>query len=370
MASVVAANSLGNLSDITKDLPSLQFENALSEDEKGPYLALRKRSHAITVSACAQAAYFVAVLNEARQKILHLKTPQQSKSSKFLQKAPPRDPVKIGIIGCGRIGNHLANCLLTYADVLPQELVISTRRPETLAQLKKKGIECFYDNVKVASSVHLLFLCVLPSQMATVADDICTVIPPHCTIYTFLSSVPIPRLRRMLDAQAIIRPEFTWERSGEGGEGMVWDCTKDVCITLENQEQVEMTCPLAEQRRSIVQTKEKWAEMVLYSFVNMCTREGLEKQQTIAVTNEVILGQSSSQEYPTEFRAMDFTRRPTLFPVFDMSAVAANQTPLTQTITENQQLRALFVKKYKNVFDKFYYWKGIKQIKPKTQEIT
>ena len=66
MASVVTANSLGNLNDITKDLPSLLFENALSEDEKGPYLILRKRSHAITVSACAQATYFVAVLNEAR----------------------------------------------------------------------------------------------------------------------------------------------------------------------------------------------------------------------------------------------------------------------------------------------------------------
>lgn len=115
------------------------------------------------------------------------------------------------------------------------------------AQLKKKGIECIYDNVKVASSVHLLFLCVLPSQMATVADDIRTIIPPHCTVYTFLSSVPIPRLRRMLNAQAIIRPEFTWERfGGGGGEEAMWDCSKDVCITLENQEQVEMTCPLAE----------------------------------------------------------------------------------------------------------------------------
>ena len=28
----------------------------------------------------------------------------------------------------------------------------------------------------------------------------------------------------------------------------MWDCSKDVCITLENQEQVEMTCPLAEKK--------------------------------------------------------------------------------------------------------------------------
>ena len=51
--------------DITTDLPSLQFESALSEEEN-ELLVLRDRSHALTVSACAQATYFVSVLNEAR----------------------------------------------------------------------------------------------------------------------------------------------------------------------------------------------------------------------------------------------------------------------------------------------------------------
>ena len=55
-----------------------------------------------------------------------------------------------------------------------------------------------------------------------------------------------------------------------------------------------------------------------------------------------------------------------IFPIFDLSAVAANdETPLTKTITQNEEIRKQFVKKYKSVFDKFYYWKGIKQVKPK-----
>lgn len=51
--------------DITENLQTLQFESALSEDEK-KILDLRIRSHALTVTACAQATYFASVLNEVR----------------------------------------------------------------------------------------------------------------------------------------------------------------------------------------------------------------------------------------------------------------------------------------------------------------
>ena len=45
-----------------------------------------------------------------------------------------RNPLLIGIIGCGRLGSHLANCLLTFGEVNPEEIKISTRRPETLSK--------------------------------------------------------------------------------------------------------------------------------------------------------------------------------------------------------------------------------------------
>lgn len=54
------------IGDITFNLQSLLFESALTEEEK-QLLHLRKRSHALTVCACAQATYFVSILNEARQ---------------------------------------------------------------------------------------------------------------------------------------------------------------------------------------------------------------------------------------------------------------------------------------------------------------
>lgn len=51
--------------DITLNLPSLQFESALDAEEK-QLQYLRKRAHALTVTSCAQATFLVSALNEAR----------------------------------------------------------------------------------------------------------------------------------------------------------------------------------------------------------------------------------------------------------------------------------------------------------------
>ena len=54
-----------HVGDITENLVTLQFENALTDEEK-ELLYLRKRAHALTVNSCAQAAFLVSILNEAR----------------------------------------------------------------------------------------------------------------------------------------------------------------------------------------------------------------------------------------------------------------------------------------------------------------
>ena len=56
---------LEEVGDISDRLPTLQFESALSEEEK-KLIILRKRSHALTVFSIAQATHFVLSLNEAR----------------------------------------------------------------------------------------------------------------------------------------------------------------------------------------------------------------------------------------------------------------------------------------------------------------
>jgi len=51
--------------DITRNLPSLQFDAALTEDEK-QLLPLRARAHALAVTQCALATATVDVLKKAK----------------------------------------------------------------------------------------------------------------------------------------------------------------------------------------------------------------------------------------------------------------------------------------------------------------
>ena len=60
---------------------------------------------------------------------------------------------------------------------------------------------------------------------------------------------------------------------------------------------------------SLISTKEKWSEMVLYAFVNACLRIGLNREQTIVLVNQVVLGQSAAREYEHMITAFDFTKR-------------------------------------------------------------
>lgn len=53
------------ITDITQNLTSLQFENALNGNPED-LVRLRKRAHAISVNICAQATYFTDILGDAR----------------------------------------------------------------------------------------------------------------------------------------------------------------------------------------------------------------------------------------------------------------------------------------------------------------
>ena len=61
-----------------------------------------------------------------------LHNPVNKNTVKFFGRQPLRDPLKIGLIGCGRLGKQIVSSLLTFSDVRPNELFISTRRPDAL----------------------------------------------------------------------------------------------------------------------------------------------------------------------------------------------------------------------------------------------
>lgn len=109
------------------------------------------------------------------------------------------------------------------------------------AELQDKGVACVSDNALVAKSVHLLILCVLPSQLPQVANEIRGHITIRCLVYSFVSSVSVLRLKQLLGYSNLIRPEFEWD---EQNLDKAWDYTMDVTGTFAVPDIIAKTCPL------------------------------------------------------------------------------------------------------------------------------
>lgn len=107
--------------------------------------------------------------------------------------------------------------------------------------LLNRGVDCFHDNAKLVTTSHIVFLCVLPSQVPAIADEIKADIPPTLFLYSLASSLPTRKLRQLFGTTNVIHPEYTWD---ESSQRVAWDYSINVNTALENKNIVAVTCPL------------------------------------------------------------------------------------------------------------------------------
>lgn len=77
---------------------------------------------------------------------------------------------KLGIIGCGTIGSLIVETLLSLGILKPKEIIISTRRPQTLQHFK--NIVVVTHNETVVKDADLVILCCLPNHIPYIVNDI------------------------------------------------------------------------------------------------------------------------------------------------------------------------------------------------------
>ncbi|XP_052769563.1 NADP-dependent oxidoreductase domain-containing protein 1-like [Mya arenaria] len=333
--------------DITSNLPTLQFESALSEEEKQLHY-LRKRGHCLTVTSCAQSTFLVSILNEARQLKKSLRSPNK-RSKRLLNDPSLRDPLKIGIIGCGRLGSQLAHCFITFGNIDPDDIKISTRRPETLEYLLNKGVDCFHDNAKLVSSTHIVFLCVLPSQVPAIADEVKPHISQTLFIYSFASSLPAKKLSQLFGTPNIIRPEYSWD---DENQNIPWDFTINVNSALEKKDIVAVTCPLRREH-CVMTTSHKTAELMIFVFVNMCTHLNCTKYDALELLHIVLFNNIPE----CQLEVNDFIRKSAdkdeIFPPFDLIKVLDSNTAVLKRLNQYEPLYEALVDKYNHVFEDY-----------------
>lgn len=104
-----------------------------------------------------------------------------------------------------------------------------------------KGVTVMYNNTKVASSVHVLFICVLPSQLPTVIEEIERHLSKQTLVYCLVNHTVAPKLKRTLKSVNIIIPNFIFNSSA----ALKWDSCMSVHQALEDEGVVCKCCPLS-----------------------------------------------------------------------------------------------------------------------------
>ena len=94
----------------------------------------------------------------------------------------------------------------------------------------------------------MVFLCVLPSQLPTVAEEIKDHLPPSCIVFCPASSTPLKKLKQMFQTTNILRPDFHWDVTNSRNS---YDYNMKVSTALENRDVVEKTNPFTNKMEGI-----------------------------------------------------------------------------------------------------------------------
>ncbi|XP_024124840.1 NADP-dependent oxidoreductase domain-containing protein 1 isoform X2 [Oryzias melastigma] len=189
--------------DITAGLSSFSFEAGLTDGEKN-FEYLRERSAELMFCGCIQAT-FVCELFRSLRCAVNGSTAGSSVSSKDLC---------VGILGFGRLGKQLLHSILENTSIKTSCIKISTRRPESAEECSRTGVDCFFDNRRLAAWADILFLCCLPSHFAKVCPDLRFHLSKCCLVYSFPSAVPVTKLAKLLEHDFILKPQYefaTWD---------------------------------------------------------------------------------------------------------------------------------------------------------------
>ena len=114
--------------------------------------------------------------------------------------------------------------------------------------LKEQGVHVEYNNVGVASSVHLLFICVLTSQLPSLAEEISEYISKKTLTYCLVNHITAHKLKQILQSVNILIPNFVFDNTTAG----MWNSCMSIDQALRDEETVRKSCPLSDEGRGSV----------------------------------------------------------------------------------------------------------------------
>lgn len=206
------------------------------------------------------------------------------------------------------------------------------------------GVQCFYDNPRLVSWVNILFLCCLPSQLPNICLEIQSSLEKTCTVYSFVSAIPLPRLKILMNHTNVLRPFYHCVENIDN----IWGANKEITAALQDPVILQATCPYSRSGGVILSIK--WLEGLLYAAINVCTARNVYHSQVLQLLNKLFLSvhlESCDKASCPKFQLTDFMnkayvknmfhKRP--FPWFDLTAVQLKETPFSRHLSGSTVLQ-------------------------------
>ncbi|XP_036358375.1 NADP-dependent oxidoreductase domain-containing protein 1-like isoform X2 [Octopus sinensis] len=223
--------------DLTVGLDSLSFEKAFGENKSKYINKLRYSCKIINIAICVYAVYFINALDAIKKTIISKELNKET-SPKI---SDPNIPgIRIGIIGCGVLGQQIIRCLLYQNNIKPHNLLISTRNLEQLDEFKRKGIFCTDNNIEVCRFAEILLLAIPPSQLTLLSKEIMDHLPKKCIVYSLLVAQDLQKLATMLRTENVYNLNVSVNE--ETTATIKWE-QKDITDILSDQETLKLFLP-------------------------------------------------------------------------------------------------------------------------------
>jgi len=135
--------------------------------------------------------------------------------------------------------------------------------------LASQGVACTNNNALVASSVSILFICCLPTQLPSVAADIRDTLTDRTLVFSVVTAVPVSRLQRLLGGNAnVIRPQMETPKPSQlQGQTSIWDVSKGIESAFGEASAIRMTCPLSNNVSGVKELTQLLAGVALFSIL-------------------------------------------------------------------------------------------------------
>ncbi|KAM3594848.1 uncharacterized protein V6R79_014895 [Siganus canaliculatus] len=324
------------MADIAADINSFSFASGLTDDDT-QLCYLRARSAGLAYCGCAHAVFLCKLVRSLR----------------YLMKGPKADrggdsDPCIGILGMGHLGKQLLLSLLERSDIKPSHIKISSRRPECAGDFIQKGVECFFDNRRLAAWADILFLCCLPSHLPKVCADLHSHLPKCCLVYCLTSAVPVTRLSQLLGHDFILKPQYDFVSCNTGD---VWLSWTHLTTALMDPALIQASSPLS--MSGGISLALSWVCAVMYSLLNICSYAGLGSTAALSLISSLL---QENCPHTMELNSQNFISASSLpaeelFPWISLINAQTRETPLQCFISSSKSMQRCFSATYKALLE-------------------